>query len=83
MNIETCNARSYAILMLAGQLLYIGITQLHVGGDANNHPVIFADYAGSASWTLVHFGQFASMSILLTGLIGFGFTLEAPLEKSP
>ena len=30
--------RLSATLLLAGQLLYIVITQFHPGGDANNHP---------------------------------------------
>lgn len=34
--------RLSAGLLLVGQLLYIVITQFHAGGDANNHPAIFA-----------------------------------------
>ena len=29
-------------LLLVGQLLYVVITLLHTGGDANTHPAIFA-----------------------------------------
>ena len=59
-----------------GQLLYIVVTLLHTGGDANNHPAIFAAYAGSGIWTAVHLGQFASMAILLAGLLALFFTLD-------
>ncbi len=38
--------RRSATLLLAGQLLYIVVTQFHAAGPANNHPVVFAEYAG-------------------------------------
>jgi hypothetical protein len=69
--------RLSATLLLVGQLLYIVVTQLHTGGDANNHPAIFAAYAGSGIWTAVHVGQFAAMAILLAGLLALVFALDA------
>ncbi len=72
--------RLSARLLLLGQVLYIVVTQLHAGGDANNHPAIFAVYAGSWSWTAVHLGQFAAMAILLAGLLALSFALEAAAE---
>ena len=68
--------RLSATLLLAGQLLYIVVTQFHMGGDANNHPVIFAAYAGSGIWTAVHIAQFAAMAILITGLFALFFALD-------
>ena len=62
--------------LLVGQLLYIVVTQFHAGGDANNHPAIFAAYAGSGIWTAVHVGQFAAMAILLAGLLALFFALD-------
>ena len=56
-------------LLLAGQLLHIAVTQFHAGGDANNHPAIFAEYAGNGVWAAVHLGQFAGMAIMLAGLL--------------
>ena len=80
MNNGACSARTSlrlsAWLLLVGQLLYIVVTQFHVGGDANNHPAVFAEYAGSGTWTAVHVGQFASMAILLAGLFGLFFALD-------
>ncbi|MCD6059031.1 MAG: hypothetical protein K0Q89_2561, partial [Thermomicrobiales bacterium] len=70
--------RLAATLLLVGQLLYIVVTQFHTGGDANNHPVIFAAYAGSEIWTAVHVGQFAAMAILLAGLLALVFALDVP-----
>jgi hypothetical protein len=68
--------RLSAALLLVGQLLYIVITQFHTGGEANNHPVIFAAYAGSEIWTAVHVGQFAAMAILLAGLLALVYALD-------
>jgi len=49
MNNRTVNSslRLCATLLLAGQLLYIVVTQFHADGPANNHPVVFAEYARS------------------------------------
>ncbi|MGO4574111.1 DUF4386 family protein [Microvirga sp. 2TAF3] len=63
-------------MLFVGQLLYIVVTQFHAGGDANNHPAIFAAYAGNGIWTAVHLGQFASMAILLAGLLALFFVLD-------
>src|SRR5438045_4661810 len=65
-----------ATLLLVGQLLYIVVTQFHADGDANNHPAVFAEYAGSGIWTAVHLGQFAGMAILLAGLLALFFALD-------
>ena len=49
--------RLAATLLLVGQLLYVVVTVLHTGGEANDHPAIFTAYAGSAIWTAVHVAQ--------------------------
>lgn len=59
-----------AALLLVGQLLHIVVTQFHAGGEANNHPAIFAEYAANGLWTADHIGQFAAMAVLLAGLLG-------------
>lgn len=61
--------RLTATLLLVGQLLYVGITLLHTGGEANHHSAIFTAYAGSGIWTAVHVAQFACMAIFLSGLL--------------
>jgi hypothetical protein len=68
--------RLSATLLLVGQLLYIVVTQFHADGEANNHPAVFAEYAGSGIWTAVHLGQFAAMAILLAGLLALFFALD-------
>lgn len=59
-----------AALLLTGQLLYIAVTQLHAGGDANDHHAIFATYAHNTIWMDVHLGQFLAIAILSAGLVG-------------
>ena len=74
--------RLSATLLLVGQLLYIVITLLHTGGNANDHPTIFEAYAESGMWTAVHLGQFAAMAILLAGLFALFFALNAQAALS-
>jgi hypothetical protein len=64
--------------MLVGQVLYVVVTLFHAGGEANNHPAIFAAYAASRSWTVVHVGQLACMALLLAGLFALFFALDVP-----
>src|SRR3954471_24741450 len=76
MLIDRMSLRVSATLLLVGQLLYVVITLLHTGGEANNHPGIFAAYAGSEIWTAVHVAQFACMVIMLGGLVALFSVLE-------
>jgi hypothetical protein len=68
--------RLSATLLLAGQVLYVVVTLFHTGGPANDHPVIFAAYAGSGSWTAVHVAQFVCMALLIAGLLALSFALD-------
>ena len=68
--------RLSAALLLGGQLLYIVVTQFHADGEANNHPAVFAEYAGSGIWKAVHVAQFTAMTILLAGLLALFFALD-------
>jgi hypothetical protein len=63
--------------MLAGQTLYIVITQLHAGGEANDHHHIFETYAENGIWTAVHLGQFTGIAAILAGMVAVFLTLEA------
>jgi len=74
--IDRAALRLSATLLLAGQLLYIVVTLFHADGEANNHPAVFAEYAASGSWKAVHLAQFASMAILLGGLLALFFALD-------
>ncbi|MEQ8859014.1 MAG: hypothetical protein RIC56_10220 [Pseudomonadales bacterium] len=68
--------RLSAALLLVGQILYIVVTQLHTGGDANSHPAVFAAYAASPIWKAVHLGQFGAMAILSAGLLALFLALD-------
>ena len=74
--------RLSASLLLVGQLLYIVVTQFHADGNANDHPAVFTEYAGNGIWTAVHLGQFASMAILLAGLLSLFFALDAEGKRA-
>lgn len=75
---DPASLRLSASLLLTGQILYVVITLLHTGGEANNHPAIFAAYAASGIWTGVHVAQFIAMAMMLAGLASLFFVLDAP-----
>lgn len=79
--IDRTSLRMSAVLLLAGQVLYIVVTQFHAGGEANNHPVIFAVYARSGTWTGVHVAQFGCAALLLVGLIALPFTMKTQVVR--
>jgi hypothetical protein len=68
--------RLSAVLLIAGQVLYIVITQFHADGVANDHPAVFAEYAASGIWTTVHVGQFVATAILFAGLFALYIVLN-------
>jgi hypothetical protein len=68
--------------LLAGQVLFIVVTQFHAGGDANSHSSVFATYAASESWKVVHLGQFAAMAVLLAGLLGLFVSLDRQASRA-
>lgn len=74
--IEPRTLRLTAVLLLAGQLSYVVVTLFHTGGEANNHPAIFAAYAASTTWTAVHVVQFACITTLLAGLLALFSALD-------
>ena len=74
--IDRLSLRLSATLLLAGQLLFILVTQLHADGPANDHRTVFAEYANSGTWKAVHLGQFAAMAVLIAGLIALYFALN-------
>jgi len=80
--IDRTSLRLAATLLLTGQLLYIVVTQFHTGGDANNHPVIFADYASSELWKGVHVGQFVCAAILLAGLVALCYDVDVQAARA-
>ena len=76
--LDRASLRVAATLLLVGQLLYVAVTLLHTGGEANNHHAIFAAYAASNIWTAVHVAQFACMTVFLAGLFGLFIAVDVP-----
>jgi hypothetical protein len=74
--IDRKTLRLSAVLLAAGFIFYVVVGLLHAGGPANNHPVVFAIYASSASWTAVHLGQFVGMAVIIAGLLVLYFALD-------
>lgn len=73
---DRASLRLSATLLLVGQILYVLVTLLHTGGEANHHEAIFAAYAASGIWAGVHAAQFACMAIFLGGLLALYFALD-------
>jgi hypothetical protein len=63
-------------LVVIGEVLFALVTLFHPDGEANNHPAVFAEYASSANWIAIHFGQFVFMAVLLAGLFVLSFALD-------
>jgi hypothetical protein len=74
---DRTSLRLSATLLLVGQVLYVVVTLFHADGPGNNHPVVFAEYAASGTWTAVHVAQFACVAIMLAGLIALFFALAS------
>ena len=68
--------RLSALLLVLGFFFYVVVGLLHPDGPANDHRVVFAEYAGSAAWTAVHLGQFAGMTVIIAGLLVLYFALD-------
>jgi hypothetical protein len=75
--VDRTTLRMAATLLLTGQLLYILVTQFHAGGAANDHPVIFVEYAGNRLWGAVHVIQFGCIAILVAGLVALPFASDS------
>jgi len=57
-------------LLIGGLLLSQVATMFHPGQqDPNDHPAVFAEYAASSDWIWVHFAQWASVLVLLSGFV--------------
>ena len=74
--IDRKTLRLSAVLLVVGFIFYVMVGLLHPDGPANDHRVVFAEYAGSASWTAVHLGQFAGMAVIIAGLLVLYFALD-------
>jgi len=74
--IDRKSLRLSAVLLVVGFIFYVVVSLLHPDGPANNHSVVFAEHASSASWTAVHLGQFAGMTVIIAGLLVLCIALD-------
>ena len=81
--IDRKSLRLSAVLLVVGFIFYVLVGLLHPGGPANNHNVVFAIYANSASWTAVHLGQFVGMAVIIAGLLILFSRLTSALAARP
>ncbi|MDQ0618736.1 DUF4386 family protein [Arthrobacter globiformis] len=61
--------RLAAPLLLTGFVIFVVMTLFHPGGPANDHRVIFKEYAASTNWSVIHLGQFVGVGLLVAGLL--------------
>jgi hypothetical protein len=70
--------RLAATLLFGGELLTLVAGVFHPDREpANHHAAVFAEYADSAQWTLIHLGQFAGMAVIVAGLLALFVALRA------
>lgn len=67
--IDRSMLRLSAALVVVGFVSYVVAGLFHPDGPANDHRVVFLVYASDPSWTVVHLGQFAGMSVFIVGLL--------------
>jgi hypothetical protein len=71
-----------AAAAVIGPLAYVVVTLFHPpGADANNHPVVFREYAASQTWVAVHLAQLAAMVVGLIGIAGLATSMLRLQEK--
>jgi hypothetical protein len=75
----TKSLREAAVLLAAGEALFLFSGFFHPDHvHANDHHAVFAEYAQSNWWTLIHIGQFAGMTLVFTGIIALVAALAGP-----
>jgi hypothetical protein len=59
-----------------GPLGYVVVTLFHPPGvEANNHPVVFREYAMSQTWVAIHLAQLAGLILGLVGIAGLAASM--------
>lgn len=75
---------SLAQTRFAAGIFLLGIVVAAVSGIfhpdhqvPNDHTAVFAEYAESSAWTLIHLGQFLGIALIVVGLLSFCWTAGA------
>lgn len=62
--------RGPAAMILGGHLVFVVAGLLHPAHEAaNDHPAVFAEYARSDAWTLIHLAQFVGLALTMAGIV--------------
>src|SRR5437763_16662006 len=65
-----------AAAAVIGPVVYQAVTLFHPPGrDANNHPVVFLEYAMSQTWIAIHLVQLAGLVVGLIGIAGLAASM--------
>jgi hypothetical protein len=65
-----------AAAAVIGPLVYVAVTLFHPPGvEANNHPVVFREYAMSQTWIAIHLVQLAGLVVGLIGIAGLAASM--------
>jgi hypothetical protein len=68
-----CLAAAAAVI---GPLAYVAVTLLHPPGvEANDHPVVFREYAMAQTWIAIHLVQLAGLVVGLIGIAGLAASM--------
>ncbi len=63
-------------LVLAGQILFLGAGAFHPSHqNPNHHAAVFAEYAHSHGWGIIHLGQFIGLALFVAGLVALAHAL--------
>src|SRR4029450_11583912 len=74
---ERTMLRIGAVALTAGLIAAVVFEVLHPAReDPNDNPRVFAEYAGSGTWTTVHLGALAGALMLLGGLVALSESLR-------
>src|SRR5919106_4662450 len=65
-----------AAAAVIGPAVYVVVTLFHPPGvDANNHPVVFREYAMAQTWIAIHLVQLVGLIVGLIGIAGLAASM--------
>lgn len=69
--------RTGTTVLLGGLIAEYVVTAFHASHEApNDHQAVFAEYAASDNWIIVHFGQFAAGLLIIFGIVALFRALQ-------
>src|SRR5436190_13109220 len=75
--LDRSSLRVSAALLVLGQAVFLVSGVFHPSHeDANQHQAVFAEYAASSRWVLIHLGQFIGVAVMMAGLLALSQALN-------